>query len=199
MMRDALKPVPTGLVRPVPERGSVTPNEEAGTLSQSDRNNRSSPQTRHSNRTRGATRRGEIGDSGSWTDGFFRQRRRLGNAWKKRPLTEDVDSEERGLDATKPLSSERDDGAPPYHADKPAPDRTVAGLELTEEDTVKAIALEDNVSTAANAGGSNGIRGTGRAYRSLEEMIKEQLNDPAFPMDGSSETWAEQALTGKRS
>ena len=110
----------------------------------------------------------------------------------------DLDAKEKGVDLTEAMGREDDDGASRQQERDLLLGGTVPESGKRDEDAVKEIALEEPGSSDRGTGMSDGssiVHGTGQAYKSLEEMFKEKLNDPAFPMGGASEPWAEDALS----
>ena len=108
----------------------------------------------------------------------------------------DLGGNEKGVDLTEAIGREDDDCASRQQERGLRLGGTVPESGKRDEDAVKEIALEERGLSDRGTGLSRllGVHGTGRAYKSLEEMFKEQLNDPAFPMGGASEPWAEEAL-----
>ena len=113
----------------------------------------------------------------------------------ERTVTRDLGPKEQGVNATDAMGWEDKDDAPGQREKGLLLDSVAPGRGTTDEDAVKEIAFEETASSDRGRAKSDGIpvfhRGTGRAYKSFEEMFE----DPACPMGQTSEPWAEEALS----
>ena len=105
-------------------------------------------------------------------------------------MTRDLGPKEQGVDATEAMGWKDEDGAPGQWEQRLLLDGAAPESGATDEDAVQEIAFEETASSDRGVAVGDGIPvfhgGTGRAYRSFEEMIE----DPAFPMGPASEPWA---------
>ena len=197
MMRDALQPTTTGLVRPVLEPVDATANEEAGSPSQASGSTKLLyKRTRAEERV---TQREEMRSETRGPDGqILSSESELRESVQEKTLTQDLDEEEQGVDAMELMEREDKDGVPRQREQQLLRDGAPPEPITTDEDAVKEIASEESASSDRGIDTSDGIsvsHGTGHAYKSLEEMLQEMLEDPAFPMGPTSEPWAEEALS----
>lgn len=197
MMRDALQPTTTGLVRPTPESVEAPVNEEPGSPS------RASGPTKLLYKSvttkEWATRREEMRSETRGSDGeILSSESKLRESAQEKTVTRELDAEEQPVDVTEVMGGE--DGADAQHLEEQGllPGGAVHEPELNDEDAVKEIAFEESSSSDRDTemgDGASVVHGGGRAYKTFEEMFREQFDDPAFPMGGSSEPWAEKALS----
>ena len=197
MMRDALPPTTTGLVRPVLEPVDATANEEAGSPSQASGSTKLLyKRTRAEERV---TQREEMRSETRGPDGqILSSESELRERVQEKTLTQDLDEEEQGVDAMGLMEREDKDGVPRQREQQLLRDGALPEPITTDEDAVKEIASEESASSDRGIDTSDGIsvsHGTGHAYKSLEEMFQEMFEDPAFPMGPTSEPWAEEALS----
>lgn len=197
MMRDALQPTTTGLVRPVLESVDATANEEAGSPSQASESTKLLyKRTRVEERV---TQREEMRSEARGPDGqILSFESELRESVREKTLTQDLDEEEQGVDTMGLMGREDQDGVPRQREQHLLRDGAPPEPITTDEDVVKEIASEESASSDRGIETSDGIsvsHGTGHAYKSLEEMFQEMLKDPAFPMGPTSEPWAEEALS----
>ena len=194
MMRDALHPTALGLVRPALEQLVATPNEEAQSPSRTDgsTNLLYKRATAKERVTQREERRWEIrGADGE----ILSSERELQENVREKTLTRDSGDEEQGVDATESMGRDEEDTAPGQREQGSRLVGASAESKMTDEDAVKEIALEESASSDRDTQIDEGIpivhAGTGRAYKSFEEMF----GDPALPMGPTSERWAEEALS----
>lgn len=201
MMRDALQPTATGLVRPVLEPVDTTANEEAGSPSQASGSKKLLyKRTRAEERV---TQREEMRSETRGPDGqILSSESELQESVREKTLTQDLDEEEQGVDAMELMGREDKDGVPRQREQQSLRDGAPPEPITTDEDAVKEIASEESASSDRGIETSDGFsvsHGTGHAYKSLEESLKEMfqemLEDPAFPMGPASEPWAEEVLS----
>ena len=188
MMRDALKSTTRGFVRPAPTRHEMkepaTPSAGASTKLLYQRATARERVTQREERrweARGAD--GEILSSGSERQENVREK----------TVTRDSDEAEQG--APKSMGLDNEDGAPGRRGQEALGGNAASESATTDEDVVKGIALDASALNDRGARIDEDISivhtGTGRAYKSFEEM----LGDPALPMGPASEPWAEEALS----
>ena len=196
MMRDALQPTTLGLVRPPPARAEAITNEDGGSPSPESASTKlfykSSTATERV--TKREERRWETRGAGGEVLSSESERR---EDIHERTFTRAGDPNEKG-DVTEAMGWEDEDDASGQQQRPPLLDGTIPESGKRDEDTAQEIAFEERESSDRHTGMNDGtpvVYGTGRAYKSLEEMFKEQLNDPAHPLGGTSEPWAEQALS----
>ena len=197
MMRDALQPTTLGLVRPPQATAEATANEDGGSpsLVSGSTKLRYRSATAKERVTNREERRWETrGPDGQVLSSESERRESV----HEKTVMRDLGGNEKGVDLTEAIGREDDDCASRQQERGLRLGGTVPESGKRDEDAVKEIALEERgLSDRGNglSDGSSVVHGTGRAYKSLEEMFKEQLNDPAFPMGGASEPWAEEALS----
>ena len=192
MMRDALQSTTRGFVRPAPTRYEVRPNKEEPATPSAGASTkllyeRATARERVIQReetrweVRGAD--GEILSSRSERQENVREK----------TVTRDSDEGEQG--ATESMGLDNEDGVPGRRGQEALGADAAPESATTDEDVVKEIALEESALNDRGARIDEDIpivhTGTGRAYKSFEEM----LGDPALPMGPASEPWAEEALS----
>lgn len=197
MMRDALQPTTTGLVRPVLEPVGATTNEEAGPPSRASGSTKLLyKRTRTEERV---TQREEMRSETRGPDGqILSSESELRESVREKTLTQDLDEEEQGVDTMELMGREDKDGVPKQREQRLLRDGAPPEPITTDEDAVKEIASEESASSDRGIETSDGIsvsHGTGHAYKSLEEMFQKMFEDPAFPMAPASEPWAEEVLS----
>ena len=197
MMRDALQPSKTGLVRPAPKAAEATANERAGAATGAVDSRR--PLYKRATVTERATQREETRSESRGPDGqILSSESELRESVREKTLTRDLDGEEQVDDVIHVMAQEVEDGVQRGRNQELLPDGTAPESAASDEETVKEIAFEERASSDTGGGEGDGIsvvHGAGRAYKTLQELFEQRLNDPAFPMGGMSETWAEEALS----
>ena len=195
MMRDALQPGTSALVRPVPV--SVEANAETGSSSRTSgstklRYQRATAKKRVTQREE--TRRESRGPDGE----ILSSESELRESVHEKTLTRDLDAEEQGIDALEVVGQEDEEDAPRRRKQGLLLDGAMPESGTSDEDAIREIAFEDS----APSDRGTGVRASrsvgqvkGREYKSIEEMFIEKFNDPAFPTSGTSEPWAEEALS----
>ena len=198
IMRDALRPTTTGLVRLPPEPVEPSENEEAASSSgaSGSRKRLYKRATEKELVTQREERRWETRGS----DGEIRssESERRENV-HERTVTRDLVPKEQGVDATEVIDLGDENGAMGQREQGLLLDGVAPGRGTTDEGAIKEIAYEETASSNRGVAIGDGVPvfhgGTGRAYESVEEVFKEMFEDPAFPMGPTSEPWAEEALS----
>ena len=194
MMRDALKRTEGGLTRTAPTPSEPTGDERAESSSRTDVT--LTPLYKRTTRTERRTEREERHWETRTSDGQM-----VSSEGERREVdTENTVSQEvRPYDddwqMTEPAS--RDDYEITGGQTTPEPLQTSGqdDQELSDEETVQELALEERDWNGGRSRDSDSTvmvhGGTGRAYRSFEDM----LNDPACPINPIKETWQEKACS----
>ena len=194
MMRDALQPGPSALVRPAGQPAETVAAAEAS----------SSP-------TRGWTklRDGQITETRRVRHRETIQSERRGvdrvvvssesterERAHERTVTWDSSAAKQALDPAEAMGARADDGDGPAQADQPMP-AAGFGPATTDEDVTQEIAFGklDSREGETESKAVTVLQGTGRNRGSFEEMFTKMLGDPATPMPASSELWAEETLS----
>ena len=194
MMRDALQPTTLGLVRPAPMPLDAPANKEEpappsvnGSTKLLYQRGTARERVTQREETRWETRAAD----GKILSSKSEQREDV----RERTVTRDWDEAERCDDATESMGQENEYGAPGQRGQGRRGADAASESATTDGDVVKEIALEEIVPNDRGMRIDEDIpivhAGTGRAYKSFEEM----LGDPALPMGPASEPWAEKALS----
>lgn len=195
MMRDALQPAKSALVRPTPRPAEATVPSEA---SSSSTHECTTVRGQHATAKQRVTRREAMrletrGADGTVSSSESMEREREHES----TVTWDPSTSEQEGDRMELLGGKADEGAA-----APTDGQLRAGgiaLEpgTIDEDAVKEIAFGDAASDdeQGQAGEVAVLRGTGRADGSLAEMFREMWSNPAFPMPAVSQPWVETKLS----
>ena len=197
MMRDALQPTPQGLVRLAPEPLEATESDEAASRSRA-----GGSRKLHYQRSTAKERVMEWEETRSETRGadgeiLSSESARRENVHEK-TVTREFGEERRSADTVESVGPRNENGSSLQRDPEPLLIAATCESDTTDEEAVKEIAIGDNASSDGGSGKDDGIavvQGYGRAYTSLQERFKAELNDPAVPMGGTSEPWAEEALS----
>ena len=184
MMRDALQPGRSALVRPAPQSTEATVYTEDSEL-----------RGRHATATRRTTRRETMRSERRGADGTLLSSESAEREdVRERTVTWDEGVENQEANGTAALGWKPDEGRG-EHADyrERCPDGAAPDPGTMDEDAIKEIAFAKE---GERYGGEvSASRGTGHVGGSLEQMFQRMLDDPARPMPASSEPWAEAALS----
>ena len=197
MMRDALRATKLGLVRPTPEPAEETANEEAESRSPGS-GSRKLLYRRATAKERVAQREARRWETRGTDGEILSSESEERESVHERTVTRDLDAEELGVDATEALDREEEGSALGQREKGLLRDRALPESRMTDEDAVKEIAFEGIPSSDRGTETRHGlsvVHGSGRAYKSIEEMFQEKFEDPAFPIGATSEPWAEEALS----
>ena len=194
MMRDALQPGTSALVRPAPQPAETVVHSEASSSPTSATKLRRRPATAKRRVTTRETMRLETrGADGTVSSSESAEREHV----HEKTVTWEPSAGEQVGEGMEP-SSRKADETDAAQADRElSSDGVAPESETADEDAIREIAFAER---APNDAGTQGdevavSRGTGRAEGSLEEMFWEMWNDPAFPMPTTSEPWAEATLS----
>lgn len=195
MMRDALQPGKSALVRPAPQVAEAGVDSEEST---SPTSGSTKLRRRHATAKRRVTRRETMrsetrGADGTVSSSESAEREHV----RERTVTWEPGAGEEEIEGMEPPGREAEEGDAAQADRELSPDEAARESETDDEDAIREIAFGEAASNEAETQGEEVAvsRGTGVVGGSIEEMFREMWGDPAFPMPATSEPWAEAALS----
>lgn len=194
MMRDALQPGMSALVRPAPEPTGTTSDPDTS----SSRTGRTQAELRERQAMvkRRVARRETMRSETRAADGVVSSSSE-GTEWEsvhETTVTGDTSAVEQVRDAAEAIGG-RADGNNPVVAEQPMPPDS-SRAETENEDAIREIAFgKADSETEVEPGVADALFGSGHNGGSFEEAFTKMLDDPTSPTAASSEPWATSKLS----
>lgn len=195
MMRDALQPGTSALVRPAPQPAETAVDPEG---SSSPTSGSTKLRRRHTTAKRRVTHRETMRSEKRGADGTISSSESAEREHvREKTVTWEPSPGEEEIDGLEPSGRQADESEATQTDREPNQDVTAPESETVDEDAIREIAFAEPASNEAETAGEEVAisRGTGRVEGRLEEMFREMWDDPAFPMPAISESWAEATLS----